>query len=679
MEANQQLFAPGKTGTAHRADLPSTHPSFFKNIFKNALCLALLFAAGGAFAQSTWTGATNTDWHTATNWSTAAVPTAADDVIIADVATDPTIGAAAVAKSVVVNSSAVLTVAAAGSLTINGSIFIGGFTNSLRNLGTVNNNGTITIGTTATVGQMGIVNQGTFNNNANSVINIDNITIHGFRNQGGTTNNSGQIIIGTTAFTGVNGLENRPGATFNNLAGGQIKVDRCTDSGIGNEGSFINNGNITAGSVAGFGNNCISNFSNFQNMATGVLQLDRAITAGLANSGAGIFDNAGTITMGSLNAIVASEGLKNQGIFNNNPGGQIHIDRTSVSGMINESGTFTNSATITIGANANVGFQGIQNQSTFLNAACAIILMHHRLANSSSFTNSGLFWVNTAISHTNSGTVTNNGIIEYPQGNPIPGVVNNEIIARPISGSSPISSALSLGGTVDFTIASNWFLNQNLTGPAGTYNQAANTFTNTNVPPGVPTTVYFSVNDPVGGCARTASALITMAAVPPPTGASPQTFCAGSFPTVAQLAATGTAIKWYAAASGGSPLPSWMPLVNGNHYFASQTVAGYESATRLDVLVSLTPSPAMPIGPCLQAFCAADNATIGSLLPMGLGLSWFNVPTGGAALPLGTLLVNGGNYYVSTTAIGCESPRLHVMVTVTTPLPGHVCIGGCSN
>lgn len=77
-----------------------------------------------------------------------------------------------------------------------------------------------------------------------------------------------------------------------------------------------------------------------------------------------------------------------------------------------------------------------------------------------------------------------------------------------------------------------------------------------------------------------------------PAGSASQTLCSGA--TVAQLTATGTAIQWYAAASGGSPLPTNTVLVSGSTYYASQTVNGLESTTRLAVTVSLNTIPAAP-------------------------------------------------------------------------------------
>jgi hypothetical protein len=86
------------------------------------------------------------------------------------------------------------------------------------------------------------------------------------------------------------------------------------------------------------------------------------------------------------------------------------------------------------------------------------------------------------------------------------------------------------------------------------------------------------------------SATFTLVPVtPPPTGNSPQTVCAGA--TLNQLQVTGSSIQWYANASGGIALSNATPLVNGATYYASQTVSGQESQTRLAVTVNVISAP----------------------------------------------------------------------------------------
>ena len=80
---------------------------------------------------------------------------------------------------------------------------------------------------------------------------------------------------------------------------------------------------------------------------------------------------------------------------------------------------------------------------------------------------------------------------------------------------------------------------------------------------------------------------------PAPTGSANQTFCVGA--TLTQVVANGTAIQWYATSTGGTPLPGNTALVNGNTYYASQTVNGLESTNRLAVTITLNAAPSAPI------------------------------------------------------------------------------------
>lgn len=70
-----------------------------------------------------------------------------------------------------------------------------------------------------------------------------------------------------------------------------------------------------------------------------------------------------------------------------------------------------------------------------------------------------------------------------------------------------------------------------------------------------------------------------------PTGSGAQTLSSGS--TVANLSAIGQSIRWYTVSTGGTALDPATVLVNGTHYWASQTVDCTESATRLEVVVTM--------------------------------------------------------------------------------------------
>ena len=86
-----------------------------------------------------------------------------------------------------------------------------------------------------------------------------------------------------------------------------------------------------------------------------------------------------------------------------------------------------------------------------------------------------------------------------------------------------------------------------------------------------------------------------MQVTPPaaPTGSASQTLCSGA--TLAQLNATGSEIQWYTTSVGGSPLPSNTALIDGTTYYASQTVNGLESTSRLAVTVTINSIPSAPI------------------------------------------------------------------------------------
>ncbi|MES2397766.1 MAG: T9SS type A sorting domain-containing protein, partial [Bacteroidota bacterium] len=145
-----------------------------------------------------------------------------------------------------------------------------------------------------------------------------------------------------------------------------------------------------------------------------------------------------------------------------------------------------------------------------------------------------------------------------------------------------------------------------------------------------------------------------------PTAASSQTFCNSA--TVANLSATGAMIQWYDAATGGTALATTTVLINGNHYFASQTISVCESTTRFDV-TAIIDVPAAPTSIPTQAFC--DSATVANLTATGTAIQWYADSIGGSALAITTALVNGVHYFATQTLSTCESAtRLDVTVTI---------------
>ncbi|MFP9100920.1 LamG-like jellyroll fold domain-containing protein, partial [Flavobacterium sp. RHBU_24] len=167
----------------------------------------------------------------------------------------------------------------------------------------------------------------------------------------------------------------------------------------------------------------------------------------------------------------------------------------------------------------------------------------------------------------------------------------------------------------------------------------------------------YYVSQTVNGCTgpRTAVA-VTVYNTAAPT-ASAQTFCNSA--TVANLTATGTALKWYTAASGGSALASAAAITTGT-YYVSQTLNSCESVrTAVAVTINTTAAPIA----LAQSFC--NSATVANLVATGAGLKWYTSSTGGSALASAAAL-STGTYYVSQTLNGCESTRTAVAVTINT-------------
>lgn len=79
--------------------------------------------------------------------------------------------------------------------------------------------------------------------------------------------------------------------------------------------------------------------------------------------------------------------------------------------------------------------------------------------------------------------------------------------------------------------------------------------------------------------------VICLGTVLAPTGTAVQDFTTGQ--TLANFTVAGTDIIWYDAATGGNILPLSTPIVSGVTYYASQTINGCESITRLEVTAGI--------------------------------------------------------------------------------------------
>lgn len=176
-----------------------------------------------------------------------------------------------------------------------------------------------------------------------------------------------------------------------------------------------------------------------------------------------------------------------------------------------------------------------------------------------------------------------------------------------------------------------------------------------------PAVTYTATATTASSCTRTATVDVVTVSTPAPTVPAPtQDICNAG--TVANLFATGTAIKWYAGPTGGAPLASTVALVNGTIYYASQTANGCESLTRTALTANINVVAAPTVPNATPEFCNA--ATVADLLPNGADIKWYAGPTGGTALASTDALVSGTPYYASQTINGCEG-LLRATVTPT--------------
>lgn len=171
--------------------------------------------------------------------------------------------------------------------------------------------------------------------------------------------------------------------------------------------------------------------------------------------------------------------------------------------------------------------------------------------------------------------------------------------------------------------------------------------------------IHWNYNDGNGNTATQNQTVIVNSPALPTTTNVQQVFCAANNPTIVNIQITGQNIKWYD--SIGNLLSATTPLVNGQTYYASQTINGCESTRiSIEVTVNNTPKPSANIN---QDFCESANPTLASLAVNGAALVYYNAA--GNVLPLTTPLIHGQTYFVTQSLNGCESDKLAITVTLS--------------
>lgn len=178
---------------------------------------------------------------------------------------------------------------------------------------------------------------------------------------------------------------------------------------------------------------------------------------------------------------------------------------------------------------------------------------------------------------------------------------------------------------------------------------------------------YIATITDANNCTATKSfTIIEPAFVHPPVAVN-QSFCIGQNSTLADVVITGSNIKWYSAASGGTLLAPTTVLTSGTIYYASQTVGTCESVTRSAVQITLNQATALTT----TQLNVCSNTRVQNMTIDGFNytqLKWYSSATSTVVLPSSELLVTG-TYYVSSVTGACESVRQAIQVTVAALVP----------
>lgn len=136
------------------------------------------------------------------------------------------------------------------------------------------------------------------------------------------------------------------------------------------------------------------------------------------------------------------------------------------------------------------------------------------------------------------------------------------------------------------------------------------------------------------------------------------------------LTATGTSIKWYTQATGGTgsttaPTPSTLAAGTTDYYVTQSNTNCESPRTKITVIVSAIPS--IPVASDTVKYCL--NATATALTATGTNLLWYTTASGGTSSNTAPIpsTNSAGNfaYYVSQNNGNCESGRKKITVVVS--------------
>lgn len=595
------------------------------------------------------------------------------------------------------------------------------FGNGIWHTGTFafQNDGKIRIGSLANTGGSGILNAGlSFSNTVGAVIDLDRVGR-------GITNtkpfvNAGRIRLGSNASIPGGGILNGNGsnstsATITNLPGGLIQIDAANhEGGITNEGSttFTNSGTVTIGVSGSIVGHAINNTGTVLNQPCAVI----TAFAPVYNEN-GTFTNNGFLTVNTLRKptktvvrVNSPSGIARTYVFG--PAGYGPnvgtVNLTADAVLVNDGTANPTQGCFSLASGSLTGKIALVDRGTCASnekvyyaqqAGAIAVIMLSDVAGGPPGMFGGIYAslitipamsmtqadgdaikaaltpgpVNISITQEeviSTTLVTNNGVIDYPQGNPIPNVTNNDLIVNSFSlcGTSS-TTALQIGGSNSFSVGTTWYTDAALTTAGGTYNAGTNTFTPTSLSVGT-NTLYFTATDNVNNCAQTVSTNVTVLALPTIniTANSSLTIASGQSATF--TASGGSSYSW---SSGESTTAISVNVggtysVTGTTNGCSGTASVVLSVTSAAPIITTQPATASSVceGASVMTSAIVSNSVTGyQWLKNGSPVAGQTGPT----LSLGNVQVgDAGVYSLSVTGPGGSTTSNGFTLTVN-PLP----------
>lgn len=204
----------------------------------------------------------------------------------------------------------------------------------------------------------------------------------------------------------------------------------------------------------------------------------------------------------------------------------------------------------------------------------------------------------------------------------------------------------------------------------GTTSTARNPGCHTYATAGTYTITLTASNTGCGSDVSSKTLTVAPLSPPPVISATPVNYCVGA--TAVPLTATGTALRWYTSATGGTGSIT-APTPNTNSpgtftWYVAQTTPGNCESPRVPVTVTVYALPVRPAVNSPVQLCL--NQAAAPLTATGAGLKWYasdGTPLPSAPTP-STLATGTTRYFVTQTTNNCEGPRALIDVIVS-PLP----------